>query len=187
MLVERFGSKMKASKNRMIWMIASIIVGLIVILFISAPTITQRMGLHPESDSTSHVESDLNQKEPMEIKLFQEGTIKIDPMRLDFNSDGMIEKDEAKGPMKDVFDSLDLDKDGYIKQKELDLITELRSGEASVIYNNEEYTVFTLLDLNRDGILTHDEMRMLTEDEFAYLDDDSDGYLSEQELLELVQ
>lgn len=148
------------------------------------------VGCSSEDDltSTGSIEDySIEQKEPMEIELFQERTIKIDPMILDSNSDGMIEKDEAKGPMKDVFDSLDLDKDGYIKQKELDLITELRSGVASVIYNNEEYTVFTLLDLNRDGLLTHDEMRMLTEEEFAYLDDDSDGVISEQELLELVQ
>lgn len=141
-----------------------------------------------ELTSTGSIEDNsIDQMEPMEIELFQERSLKIDPMILDSNSDGMIEKDEAKGPMKDVFDSLDLDKDGYIKQKELDLITELRSGVQSVTYNNEKYTVFTLLDLNRDGLLTHDEMHMLTEEEFDYLDDDLDGILSEQELLELTR
>lgn len=137
---------------------------------------------HLETAGRTDNEDGLRQNESMEIELFEESTFKRDPMILDFNNDGMIGKDEAIGPMKDVFDQLDLDKNEFITEEELDLVVELRSGVSTITYNNEEYTAFTLLDIDRDGLLTYDEMHMLTKEEFDYLDEDSDGFIREEEL-----
>jgi Ca2+-binding EF-hand superfamily protein len=39
--------------------------------------------------------------------------------KMDKNEDGLLSKDEVKGPLKDNFDKVDTDQDGYISEEEL--------------------------------------------------------------------
>ncbi|WP_205692160.1 EF-hand domain-containing protein [Cellulophaga sp. Z1A5H] len=39
--------------------------------------------------------------------------------KMDKNDDGMLSKDEVKGPLKDNFAEIDTDEDGYITEEEM--------------------------------------------------------------------
>ena len=39
---------------------------------------------------------------------------------MDANEDGKLAKDEVKGPLKDKFDTIDTDEDGFISEKEFE-------------------------------------------------------------------
>ena len=109
--------------------------------------------------------------------------------RLDTNSDGKIDKEEAlkaqRGNLAENFDNLDSNKDGYV------VLEELEARGASGNKNKQKgkpspEKVFEMVDNNKDGQLDKLEVaakdRGRLEENFASIDTNSDDAISMEEL-----
>ena len=108
-----------------------------------------------------------------------------DIMRADTDGDGRVSRAEAAAAgserSTEWFDKLDLNKDGYITQDEMNKAREARHGEMKARMDER----FKDADTNHDGQLSLDEvqakMPRLAE-RFSALDTDKNGQLSKEEL-----
>ena len=108
-----------------------------------------------------------------------------DIMRADTDGDGRVSRAEATAAgserSSEWFDKLDLNKDGYITQDEMNQAREARHGEMKARFEER----FKDADSNHDGQLSLDEvqakMPRLAE-RFSALDTDKNGQLSKEEL-----
>jgi Ca2+-binding EF-hand superfamily protein len=108
-----------------------------------------------------------------------------DAMRSDTDGDGRVSRAEAEAAgskrSSEWFDKLDLNKDGYVSQDEVDKVKESRRGEMKARFDER----FKEADANNDGQLSLDEvqakMPKLAE-RFNTLDKDQNGMLSRDEL-----
>ncbi|MBI1903380.1 MAG: EF-hand domain-containing protein [Planctomycetia bacterium] len=119
-----------------------------------------------------------------------------DPARMveqfDKNGDGLLGRDEVPERMKERFDQIDADKDGKLSKEELQRVAP-RGGAAQPTPANAgqgggspREALFRLLDDNRDGKLSADELanpgRLIEK-----LDADKNGTLDEKELAAAVR
>src|SRR5262252_2784659 len=87
---------------------------------------------------------------------------------LDPDNDGTVSLDEAKKAASAVFDRLDRDHSGTLKNREL----------GGRVTNRE----FAAADPDKDGTLTKDEYLAIVEQRFKAADPDNDGTLDAKEL-----
>jgi Ca2+-binding EF-hand superfamily protein len=109
-------------------------------------------------------------------------------MRADKDGDGRVSRDEATSSgaerSGEWFDKLDLNKDGYVTQEEMNQARETRHqmhGEMKEKMNAR----FKEADANGDGQLSLDEVQSKMPrlaDRFTTLDSDKNGFLSKDEL-----
>ena len=108
-----------------------------------------------------------------------------DEMRADKDGDGRVSRAEATAAgserSSEWFDKLDLNKDGYVTQDEINQAREARHGEMEARFEER----FKEADANHDGQLSLDvvqaKMPRLAE-RFSALDTDKNGQLSKEEL-----
>lgn len=77
--------------------------------------------------SQEQPDSTVNKKEKKDRRPPRDGK---DPfVRIDENKDGLLSKEEAKGPISRDFDKIDLNKDGIISREEFDKAPKPKRGE----------------------------------------------------------
>ena len=108
-----------------------------------------------------------------------------DTMRADTDGDGRVSRAEATAQGAERsgawFDKLDLNKDGYITQEEMQQARGTRHEQMQARFDER----FKAADLNNDGQLSLDEVQAKMPrlaDRFAVLDKDKNGLLSREEL-----
>ena len=108
-----------------------------------------------------------------------------DAMRSDTDGEGRISRAEADAAgsrrSSEWFDKLDLNKDGYVTQDEINQARESRRGEMKARFDER----FKEADINSDGQLSLDEVQAKMPklaDRFSTLDKDKNGLLSRDEL-----
>jgi Ca2+-binding EF-hand superfamily protein len=112
--------------------------------------------------------------------------------RMDTNKDGMISRDEAKGPLAKNFDLLDTNKDGYLDKDELRrAVTRWRAAQKAAAKQGNpdrpggqrpQQPDFDALDLNADGRLTREELKGTRfEADFDKIDTNKDGKIDRKE------
>jgi len=113
------------------------------------------------------------------------GGSRHDIMRADTDGDGRVSRAEATASgaehSGEWFDKLDLNKDGYVTQDEIDQAREARRGEMQARFDER----FKEADTNHDGQLSLDEVQATMPrlaDRFSTLDKDKNGQLSRDEL-----
>jgi hypothetical protein len=113
------------------------------------------------------------------------GDSRHDVMRADTDGDGRVSRAEATAASAERsgewFDKLDLNKDGFVTQDEIDQAREARRGEMKARFDEH----FKEADANNDGQLSLDEVQARMPrlaDRFSTLDKDKNGMLSREEL-----
>jgi len=108
-----------------------------------------------------------------------------DEMRADKDGDGRVSRAEANAAAtertNEWFETLDLNKDGYITPEETRQAREPRRGQMRDAFDDR----FKEADANSDGSLSLDEVQAnmpKLADRFATLDKDKNGLLSKEEL-----
>jgi len=106
-------------------------------------------------------------------------------MRADTDGDGRVSRAEASAAAdsrtSEWFDKLDLNKDGYVTQDEVQQTRDARRGEMKQKFDER----FTEADANKDGQLSLDEVQQKMPrlaERFGTLDKDKNGMLSKEEL-----
>jgi Ca2+-binding EF-hand superfamily protein len=108
-----------------------------------------------------------------------------DTMRADKDGDGRVSRAEAlsaaEAQTSEWFDKLDLNKDGFVTQEEIQQSRDTRRGQMKEMFDER----FTEADVNKDGQLSLDEVQQnmpRLADRFSMLDKDKNGMLSRDEL-----
>jgi Ca2+-binding EF-hand superfamily protein len=110
---------------------------------------------------------------------------------MDSNKDGKLSVKEVKGPLKDDFSKIDTNKDGFITKAELDKAPkpngkggkqqgQQQSNSEKKEPNMEE--LIKMMDSNKDGKLSKEEVKGPLEKDFAKIDTNKDGFLTKVEL-----
>jgi len=112
-----------------------------------------------------------------------------DEMRADKDGDGRVSRAEATAAASERatewFDKLDLNKDGYITQDEINQARETRRGNMEAEMKQKMEERFKEADTNGDGQLSLEEVQAKMPrlaDRFTALDTDKNGQLSKEEL-----
>jgi Ca2+-binding EF-hand superfamily protein len=105
---------------------------------------------------------------------------------VDKDHDGRISRQEAQGELRDEFDPIDTDKDGFLSRDELLRAAERPAPPAAADQGVGEPAdraarEFGRYDKNHDGFLTPDEMPAPLRDALMRADADQDGRLSLEE------
>ncbi len=102
---------------------------------------------------------------------------------MDSNKDGKLSVKEVKGPLKNDFSKIDTNKDGFITKAELDKAPKPenkgRKQEASQKKEPSIDELIKTMDANKDGKLSKDEAKGPLEKDFAKIDTNKDGFLSQ--------
>jgi Ca2+-binding EF-hand superfamily protein len=114
--------------------------------------------------------------------------------RLDANKDGMVSKEEARGPLARNFERLDTNHDGFLDRGELRQAAERllaarraggrpgAKGGPGTSAPGKNSTDFEALDLNADGRLTPDELKGTPYAlQFDAIDTNKDGKIDRKE------
>ncbi len=108
-----------------------------------------------------------------------------DEMRADKDGDGRVSRAEATAAASERtnewFDKLDLNKDGYVTQEEIQQTRDTRRDQMHAMFDEH----FDEADANKDGQLSLDEVQAKMPrlaQRFATLDKDKNGLLSKEEL-----
>jgi len=106
-------------------------------------------------------------------------------MRADTDGDGKVSRAEASAAADkrtaEWFDKLDLNKDGYVTQDEIQQAHEARREQMQAAFDEK----FKAADTNSDGKLSLDEVQAKMPrlaQRFSTLDADKDGFLSKEEI-----
>jgi Ca2+-binding EF-hand superfamily protein len=108
---------------------------------------------------------------------------------LDKNHDGRISRREAQGELRDEFDTIDTDKDGFLSRDELLRAAERPAPPTAARFGRKGIGEpvdraaheFGRYDKNHDGFLTPDELPAPLRDALMRSDADQDGRLSLKE------
>ncbi len=110
---------------------------------------------------------------------------------MDSNKDGKLSSKEVSGPLKDDFAKIDTDKDGFLTKAELEKAPKPNSkggkqkGEQQDTSQKKEPSIdelIKMMDSNKDGKLSKEEVKGPLEKDFAKVDTNKDGFLSKAEL-----
>jgi len=148
------------------------VVVLAVALVLSVPVSAQQQGRGKQNKNAQH-----NKPDPEQVIA-----------RLDTNSDGKIDKEEAsqaqRGKLAVNFDNLDSNNDGYLVLEELEARSSGNKNKQKGKPSTEK--VFEMVDNNQDGQLDKFEVAAKSkgnlEENFASIDTNTDDVISMEEL-----
>ncbi len=100
---------------------------------------------------------------------------------MDANKDGKLAKDELKGRLKENFSKVDANEDGFITEEEFKSTPKMTTGSREQKERPTYAKLIEEMDANKDGKLAKDELKGRLKENFAKVDTNEDGFISEAE------